>query len=417
MLSNETLNSQLDKWVSYGTIEKSCADEIKAVIKNQKQWLDLSDKYFVLIGATSAMGPLDMLLKYGANIIALDIDRENVWKTLINKVRASSGTMYFPIKKAEAKGKKQEDMSDEELYKCSGANILEQAPELCSWIQTVRPDKEFTVGNYTYLDGELHVRLSIAADSIIETLCRTRKTTKIAFLCTPTDIHVIPQEANEAAKKNAANSPLYQKIVSALPGPMLASNAEKPVKTEKGSDIYFVDGLSVAQGPNYALAKRMQHWRAILACRAGHTVSSNIAPSTATKSVVSAAMFAAAYGGFHLFKPLEVMYQETSNAVMFALLVHDVVNSKAKANPANGKLENPYQLFEFGSFHGGVWRCGYKLDSIGEVAVISYFAGKFWLQAFAGLGVLTAVGAAVVTGQPNMLMGFSEFSKFLMTKI
>lgn len=33
-------------------------------------------RYFVLIGATSAMGPLDMLLKYGANIIALDIDIE-----------------------------------------------------------------------------------------------------------------------------------------------------------------------------------------------------------------------------------------------------------------------------------------------------------------------------------------------------
>jgi len=34
----------------------------------------------------------------------------------------------------------------------------------------------------------------------------------------------------------------------------------------------------------------------------GHTISSNIAPSTATASVVHNAQFAAAYGGMHLFK-------------------------------------------------------------------------------------------------------------------
>ena len=65
----------------------------------------------------------------------------------------------------------------------------------------------------------------------------------------------------------------------------------------------------VAQGPNYALAKRLQHWRAALAHSQGHTVCSNVAPSTATKSVVHNAQFAAAYGGMHHFAPMEVMYQ------------------------------------------------------------------------------------------------------------
>ena len=60
------------------------------------------------------------------------------------------------------------------------------------------------------------------------------------------------------------------------------------------------------QGPNYALAKRLQHWLAIIARASGHTVSSNVAPSTATLSVVHNAQFAAAYGGFHHFKPMEV---------------------------------------------------------------------------------------------------------------
>lgn len=50
------------------------------------------------------------------------------------------------------------------------------------------------------------------------------------------------------------------------------------------------------QGPNYILAKRLQHWRAVIEFTKGHTISSNIAPSTATASVTSNAQFAAAYG-------------------------------------------------------------------------------------------------------------------------
>lgn len=38
--------------------------------------------------------------------------------------------------------------------------------------------------------------------------------------------------------------------------------------------------------------------------------------------------FAAVYKGMYLFKPMEVFYEETSNAVMGALLIHDVNNDK-----------------------------------------------------------------------------------------
>jgi hypothetical protein len=66
----------------------------------------------------------------------------------------------------------------------------------------------------------------------------------------------------------------------------------------------------VTQGPNYALAKRMQQWRAILARSRGGNVSFSIAPATATSSVLSNKMFAAAYGGAHNWKPVEIFYQE-----------------------------------------------------------------------------------------------------------
>lgn len=34
----------------------------------------------------------------------------------------------------------------------------------------------------------------------------------------------------------------------------------KPIESEDGHTYYTVDGIVPQQGPNYALAKRMQHW-------------------------------------------------------------------------------------------------------------------------------------------------------------
>jgi hypothetical protein len=111
----------------------------------------------------------------------------------------------------------------------------------------------------------------------------------------------------------------------------------------------------VAQGPNYALAKRMQHWRAIVARNNGCIVSSNIAPSTSTASVVQNRTFAWAYEGMPYFKPYEIFAPETSNAVMSAILFSDLKDESSNANPAK-KINNPNQLFEYGSFHGGKFR-------------------------------------------------------------
>lgn len=153
---------------------------------------------------------------------------------------------------------------------------------------------------------------------------------------------------------------------------MLRKNAKKPVPAKDGSEFYLVNGISVAQGPNYALAKRMQHWRAIIARSKGCVVSSNIAPSTSTASVVQNRTFAWAYEGMPYFKPYEIFAPETSNAVMSALLFYDLNDAQSAGNPRS-ILSNPNQLFSYGSFHGGVWRCAYEIDSIGEASVFLYF--------------------------------------------
>ena len=67
---------------------------------------------------------------------------------------------------------------------------------------------------------------------------------------------------------------------------------------------------------NYALSKRLQNWRAMTARNAGQLVSINVAPSTATASVVSNKSFAAAFEGMASFPPMEIMREETSRAVV-----------------------------------------------------------------------------------------------------
>jgi hypothetical protein len=414
LLEGDMLKKQLKKWAEYGTIEMSAAKAISDVVDNQDTWLDLSDKYFVLIGATSAMGPLEMLLEHGANIIAVDIDRKNTWETLITKARNSCGKMFIPVRQGELENLKGAEKSDEwykNLAAVSGSNLLAATPEIRNWLVRIVPGEDLIIGNYTYLDGALHVQLSVAANAIIDSVCKTRgkasargkrkKSTSIAFLCTPTDCHVIEKEAHDAMSENLVAAPLWQKLLSALYcGKGMVRNALKPIESrdKPGKHLHIVDGTVVAQGPNYSLAKRMQHWMAIVKRDEGHTVSTNIAPSTATISVVHAWTFAAAYGGMHHLKPMEVMYQETSNAVMGALLVHDVCNPDSFSNPLN-KLNNPMELFKHGSFHGGIWRTGYALDSTSTVNVLAYLFGNYWFYISAGMGVFSSMMVWLVSGE------------------
>ena len=341
-LTGDKLKEQVDKWVAYGTIEKSCGDAIKAVADNEDEWCDLSDRYFVILGATSAMGPIKTLLHYGANVIAIDVPNSFCrpskitpnpnapWSgKLFPLVSKSAGRLIVPVEE----GFEWDGQDYMALAEKAGSNLLTQTPHIARWLTTDKffQDKQLTIGNYTYLDGALHVQLSLACDAIMQRVCEQKSDTMLCFLCTPTDDHVITQEAWDAANENYANAPLWQKILASFG--QLKKNVAPKITTDAGGSLYVVDGLSVAQGPNYALAKRIQHWRAMVSFSKGHWVSSNVAPSSRTASVVSNKLFALAYDGMHSFAPMEVTHQETSNTVMGALLIHDMRNPEGHANP------------------------------------------------------------------------------------
>ena len=70
------------------------------------------------------------------------------------------------------------------------------------------------------------------------------------------------------------------------------------------------------------------------------------------------------YFGFEIFK------QETTNAVMAAMLMHDALNTASPKNPGNKAkcaIDNSLELFRTQGVHGGLWRSAYTIDSLGEV--------------------------------------------------
>jgi hypothetical protein len=124
-----------------------------------------------------------------------------------------------------------------------------------------------------------------------------------------------------------------------------------------------------AQGPNYALAKRLQRWRATVARRDGTTVSFHVAPSTRTRSVVKNRALAAAFAGAHRFG-IEVFEPGTANVLMAALLVHDLMTEPPQH-------EHPWQDEAHAAVHGGLWRAPYAPRSaLGLSALLGFAATR-----------------------------------------
>jgi len=390
-ICGDALKAQLNLWAEQGVVEPDVAQAAAFTSDYLQKGNSLADVYVVQIGAGSAMGPFSKLLELGANIIALDIPGNwggprpswKLWERLISTAKASPGTLTFPLIREQAAA---ESEGIQDLCEACGANLMEQPAEITNWLLEVigglPKGSKVVIGNYTYLDGELHVKLALAADAVISGVRAVHPETGCAFLCTPTDIHVVPEAAHAAALRNYSAfriGTLFEKFVQCVTMfSKLRNNALPAVTAEDGHKVYLVDGLSVAQGPNYALAKRMQHWRAQLTYSEGAVASTRIAPSTATISVLHNKTFQWAYFGMPYFEPFEIFKQETTNALMTALLIHDLVNPKASKNPNNSKaskIGNTVELFRTESVHGGLWRSAYQVDSIGETSALVHFCG------------------------------------------
>ncbi|MBK5116256.1 MAG: hypothetical protein JJE23_04975 [Thermoleophilia bacterium] len=354
-LSGDELVDQLRTWVERGTVEPSFAGAIERVIENP-EWLSMPGRRLALLGAASEMGPYEPLLAWGADLIAIDIPRPSIWERLLEVAAGSAGRVALPVRGGAAP-----------MAERAGIDLREDLPETIAWIREAAGSDPLVIGTYAYLDGGRHVQVSAAADVLADEMLSRRPDTAIAYLATPTDAFVVgPEVVAEARRKwasrrlrAAAQAPL--RLASA--GRLFHPSYERQLPGGGG----VADALVPIQGPNYALAKRLQRWRGILARDAGHRVSFNVAPSSWTRSVTQNRILAAAYSAGHHFG-IEVFEPSTSRVLMAAMLVHDL---NYEGDSARKPVAHPEELFSEGANHGGLWRAAYEPRSALSVAAIA----------------------------------------------
>src|SRR5262245_26379330 len=302
------LARRLDAWVAAGIIEPSCADAVREVAAHP-EWLSMPGRTVAVLGAGSEVGPLPVLLRWGATVAGIDLPQPRIWERVLTTARSSAGTLLVPH--AAAAGN---------LTATAGTDLTSEVPDIADWL-TGLPGP-LVLGNYVYADGAANVRVCAAADTLTLRLQAARDDVTLAFLAPPTDVFAVPGEAVAHSARAYQDRPAVLKLAGrplrALSGGRLMRRAYQP-----GSDPGISDNLVAQQGPNYALAKRLQRWRVSLARDAGTAVSMNVAPPTRTKSVVKNRALAAAYAGAHRFGA-EVFEPDTTRVLMAALLVHDL---------------------------------------------------------------------------------------------
>lgn len=356
LLRGAHLTAQLRDWVGAGVMEPSAADAV-AEVAAHPEWLRLDGRTVAVLGAGSEMGPLRPLLSWGATVAALDLPRPAVWQRVLRTAEEGAGRLLVPVPDAH---------DDADLAALAGADLLAEVPEAADWLAGL--DGGLVLGNYLYADGGTHVRVSAAADVLATRLTATRPDTALAYLATPTDAFAVPAEAvaqsTRAYRERSRSAKVLGRPLRWASRGRLLHRAYPP-----DADPGISDAIVPVQGPNYALAKRIQRWRAASARHAGQRVSFHVAPSTRTRSVVKNRALAAAFAGAHRFG-VEVFEPDTANTLMAALLVHDLSTEPVPH-------AHPWQDEAYAAVHGGLWRAPYEPRSaLGLAAALGYASAR-----------------------------------------
>ncbi|MBL1075752.1 hypothetical protein JK358_15255 [Nocardia sp. 2] len=348
VLADGELRDQLDDWQQRGILEPGFITAVRQVV-DHPEWLRLPGFRLTLLGAGAELGPLQPLLSWGAELLAVDRPGRARWSRLREQIRAGAGTVRFPVTEAGP-----------------GVDIARSFPALVRWI-TAQSDARPALGLYASAPGSAGVRLAAAADVLTEALLRRDPATALAFPGSATDCYAVPADVVAAARerlsqggfRGAARGFLHRIAPSSLYSP----NYTDPIVDAEGESWGLFDNLPFLSGPDYALAQRLPRWRAVLARAAGHPVSYTVAPPTWTDHLRETPWRPAAYRAVSRFG-IEVFTPEAARTLMAAKLVADLF-----APPA--ATANPESLFTDGAAHGGLWRQPFAPRSLVAPATVT----------------------------------------------
>jgi hypothetical protein len=360
--SGSALLDTLQDWVRRGLVEPSFATAVGQVVEHP-EWLDLSGRSFAVLGGAGEMSPLGSLLRWGADVAVVDLPRPAVWRHVLDLATEGSGRLRVPVRADRALAS--------DLVDRAGLDLIVDAPAARQWLAGL-PDS-YVLGNYAYADGARFVQVAMAADAIAAALLDSRSDVSLAYLATPTDAFAVPPEVVADARSRVTSAPVFWRGIDA---PMRAASGghafvphyRSTIRDSSGRELGVADTLIVQQGPNYALAKRLQRWRAITARYDGVWSSAHIAPPSRTRSVTKNRLLSAAYTGSPRLG-VQAFEPATSRVLMAAVLVRDLNDPTSPANPSIA-LPGAEDLFMDAAAHGGLWRLPWEPRSVLPFAVL-----------------------------------------------
>merc|ERR1711965_567355 len=83
-----------------------------------------------------------------------------------------------------------------DMFESSGCDLMKQPGEIANWLvewqKTLPKSAKVVIGNYTYLDGDLHVKLALCADYVIQRLRKAHPTSPHISPHLPTSPRISP---------------------------------------------------------------------------------------------------------------------------------------------------------------------------------------------------------------------------------
>jgi hypothetical protein len=369
VLQGEGLLAAAGEWQRRGVVEPAVVAALSRLV-DHPEWFDLDGMWFAVLGAGAEMAPTERLLRWGADVVVVDVPNPGIWRHLEELATAGSGRLHVPV---------------EDDGGPLGVDLVTGAPRIGAWLAAF--DHPLVLGNYAYADAATFALVSVAADAVIASLRRQRDDHAVVCLATPTDAFAVSADVVAETRRRAGTVSAVagrgQRRVTA--GRLMVPSYRETVQTDDGREVGIADSLVLQQGPNYALAKRIQRWRAIVASADGAFGAVHVAPPTRTRSVLKNRVLAAAYAGASLFG-VETFEPATSRALMAALLIHDLrVHTGAVMHddqPADAtddaragigeRHHGPVAEHDLtaAAVHGGLWRVPWETRTALPLAVL-----------------------------------------------
>jgi hypothetical protein len=267
--------------------------------------LSLAGQRFVLLGAAAELAPTDMLLEAGAEVLWIDV-REPSSDYLMDPRHA--GVLHY------VKG---------------GADLLSTPQQILATVRAFTNEAPAHLWMYAYAGGGgQEWRLTAAMNAIARALPQERLKS-LAMLVSPTTAGLVSPEDAVTADARKRSAPAWKRALSATGQLREGQLTRDAVRVSRS--IVPIQGVSY-QAAQYVGKQLFAEASATYGNQLGEqqrplTVSANVAPITATRSLAHP-MFEAAFLGAALFD-IWISRPSTTRALNGLLAIHDVLNPAA----------------------------------------------------------------------------------------